>query len=61
MPVFQKVPRPSFPGMPTLRDLLAAKYPTAVSLQATDIADPSFVDELERNGFIDRLYAADGK
>jgi ABC-type nitrate/sulfonate/bicarbonate transport system substrate-binding protein len=61
MPVFQKVPRPSFPGMETLRDLLAAKYPTAVSLQATDIADSSFVDELERNGFIDRLYAADRK
>jgi ABC-type nitrate/sulfonate/bicarbonate transport system substrate-binding protein len=61
VPVFQKVPRPSFPGMQTLRDLLAAKYPTAVSLKATDIADSSFIDELERNGFIDRLYAADGK
>ena len=61
VPVFQKVPRPSFPGMQTLRDLLAAKYPTAVSLQATDIANSSFVDELERNGFIDRLYAADRK
>ena len=61
VPVFQKVPRPSFPGMQTLRDLLAAKYPTAVSLQATDFADSSFVDELERNGFIDRLYAADSK
>ncbi len=61
VPVFQKVPRPSFPGMQTLRDLLAAKYPTAISLQATDIADSSFVDELERNGFIDRLYAADRK
>jgi hypothetical protein len=59
--VFQKVPRPSFPGMQTLRDLLAAKYPAAVSLQATDIADFSFIDELERNGFIDRLYAVDGK
>ena len=61
VPVFQRVPRPAFPGMQTLRDLLAAKYPAAVSLQETDIADSSFVDELERNGFIDRLYAADGK
>ena len=61
VPVFQRVPRPSFPGMQTLRDLLAAKYSNAVSLQATDIADSSFVDELERNGFIDRLYAADRK
>jgi ABC-type nitrate/sulfonate/bicarbonate transport system substrate-binding protein len=61
VPVFQKVPRPSFPGIQTLRDLLAAKYPTAASLKATDIADSSFIDELERNRFIDRLYAADGK
>jgi hypothetical protein len=39
----------------------AANARTAVSLKATDIADSSFIDELERNGFIDRLYAADGK
>jgi hypothetical protein len=35
--------------------------PTAVSLKESDIADSSFIDELERSGFIDRLYAADGK
>jgi ABC-type nitrate/sulfonate/bicarbonate transport system substrate-binding protein len=61
VPVFQKVPRPSFPGMQTLRDLLAAKYPAAASLKESEIADSSFIDELERNGFIDRLYAADRK
>jgi ABC-type nitrate/sulfonate/bicarbonate transport system substrate-binding protein len=61
VPVFQKVPRPSFPGMQALREFLAKKYPGAMSLQETDIADASFVDELERSGFIDRLYAADGK
>jgi ABC-type nitrate/sulfonate/bicarbonate transport system substrate-binding protein len=61
VPVFQRVPRPSFPGMQTLRDLLAAKYPAAASLKEADIADSSFVDELERDGFIDRLYAADRK
>ncbi len=61
VPVFQKVPRPSFPGMQTLRDLLAAKYPAAASLKESEIADSSFVDELERNGFIDRLYSADGR
>jgi ABC-type nitrate/sulfonate/bicarbonate transport system substrate-binding protein len=61
VPVFQKVPRPSFPGMQPLRDFLAAKYPAAVSLKESDIADSSFIDELERSGFIDRLYAADGK
>src|SRR5262249_9682279 len=29
----------------------------AVSLKESDIADSSFIDELERSGFIDRLYA----
>jgi len=61
VPIFQKVPRPSFPGMQTLRDLLAARYPAASSLKETDIADPSFIDELDRNGFIDRLYSNDSK
>jgi ABC-type nitrate/sulfonate/bicarbonate transport system substrate-binding protein len=61
VPVFQKVPRPSFPGMQALREFLVAKYPAAVSLKEADIADSSFIDELERNGFIDRLYAADRK
>jgi ABC-type nitrate/sulfonate/bicarbonate transport system substrate-binding protein len=57
VPVFQKVPRPSFPGMPALREFLVAKYPAAISLKDSDIADSSFIDELERSGFIDRLYA----
>jgi ABC-type nitrate/sulfonate/bicarbonate transport system substrate-binding protein len=59
--VFQKVPRPSFPGMQALREFLVAKYPAAMSLKETDIADSSFIDELERSGFIDRLYAGDGR
>jgi ABC-type nitrate/sulfonate/bicarbonate transport system substrate-binding protein len=61
VPLFQKVPRPSFPGMQKLRDVLAAKYPAAGSLKETDIADTSFIDELERNGFIDRLYTGGSK
>ena len=56
VPVFQKVPRPSFPEMQTLREFLVAKYSAAMSLKESDIADSSFIDELERNGFIDRLY-----
>ena len=59
--VFQKVPRPSFPGMQTLRDLLAAKYPAAATLKESDIADSSFIDDLERSGYIARLYAPDTK
>jgi hypothetical protein len=61
VPLFQKIPRPSFPGMQTLRDLLAAKYPAASSLKESDIADSSFIDELDRNGFVDRLYASGSK
>jgi ABC-type nitrate/sulfonate/bicarbonate transport system substrate-binding protein len=61
VPVFQKVPRPAFPGMQNLREVLAAKYPAAASLKESDISDPSFIDELEREGFIDRLYATDRK
>lgn len=57
VPVFQKSPRPSFPGMQTLRELLVKKYPGAASLKESDIADSSFIDELERSGFIERLYA----
>jgi len=61
VPVFQKSPRPSFPGIQNLRELLVAKYSAAASLKEYDIADPSFIDELERTGFIDRLYAAANK
>jgi ABC-type nitrate/sulfonate/bicarbonate transport system substrate-binding protein len=61
VPVFQKVPRPSFSGMQALQQFLVAKYPAAMSLKEADIADSSFIDELEQSGFIDRLYAADRK
>ena len=61
VPVFQKVPRPSLGGMQRLRDVLAPKYPAAVTLNETDIADASFIDELAQNGFIDRLYTSDPK
>jgi ABC-type nitrate/sulfonate/bicarbonate transport system substrate-binding protein len=59
VPLFQKVPRPSLPGLQNLRNLLAARYPAAAALQEADIADASFIDALEGSGFIDRLYAAD--
>jgi len=58
VPVFLKAPRPSFPSMQELRDFLSPKYPNAASLRESDIADSSFIDELRRSGFIDRLYAA---
>ncbi len=40
--VFQKVPRPSFPGMQTLRDLLGAKYPAAASPPGNGHRGPVF-------------------
>jgi ABC-type nitrate/sulfonate/bicarbonate transport system substrate-binding protein len=61
VPLFQKVPRPSFPGMENLREFLVKKYPAAGSLKETDIADSSLIDELESNGFIGKLYEADRK
>jgi ABC-type nitrate/sulfonate/bicarbonate transport system substrate-binding protein len=61
VPLFQKSPRPSFPEMQKLRDFLAAKYPAAASLKESDIADSSFIDELEHNGFLDRLYGGDSR
>lgn len=61
VPVFQKTPRPSLPGIQTLRDLLVPKYSAAASLSESDIADSSFIDELERTGFIGRLYAGGGQ
>jgi hypothetical protein len=61
VPLFQKVPRPSFPGMQKMRDFLVKKYPAAASLKEADIADSSFIDELEHSGFIDRLYVPDRK
>lgn len=60
VPVFQKVPRPSSAGIQALREFLVTKYPAAALLKESDLADSSFIDELQRSGFIDRLYAGAG-
>jgi ABC-type nitrate/sulfonate/bicarbonate transport system substrate-binding protein len=57
-PVIRKVPSPLLTGMPKLREFLAKAYPSANALKEADIADPSFIDALEKSGFIDQLYAA---
>jgi len=44
--------------MPKLREFLAKKYPGAASLKESDIADASLIEGLQRDGFINRLYAA---
>jgi len=61
-PLFPKVPRPALAaGMEDLRALFADRYPAAATLKETDIADASLIDEVERSGFIDQLYADDAK
>ena len=56
MPAFQEVPRPTENGIRALVEQLVAKYPAAETLTPSQVADTSFLDELEKNGFIARLY-----
>ena len=60
LPLFPQAPRMalSAEGMQSIRDTFAKKYPAAQKLQERDFVDSSFVDELERSGFIRKLYAS---
>jgi hypothetical protein len=40
-----------------LKDIVSRNHPAAADLKAEDLCDASFVDELERTGYIERLYA----
>ncbi len=55
-PRFQPSPRPSASGIHKLLQELALKQPSAGRLSFDNVADPSFLDELERIGFIRNLY-----
>jgi hypothetical protein len=61
VPLFSPGSKPSLgeAGMQELRNTFAKKYPAVEKMQEPDIADSSFVDELEQSGFIKRLYAGD--
>lgn len=62
VPLFPKVPRPDLSGgMEEIRTLFAKRYPAVQNLREADISDSSIIDEVERGGFIDQLYAADSK
>lgn len=62
VPLFPAAPRPSLAeGMQDVRDAFSEEYPTAQTLQESDIVDSSFIDELEQSGFIKRLCADDAK
>ena len=57
-PLFRPVPTPTlFDEMNGLRDGLAAQYPAARGLRLEDVADASFVEELEGSGYVEELYA----
>ncbi len=47
-------------GMADLRKLFAKRHPAVDKLQKADVVDDSIISEVEKSGFIDRLYP-DGK
>jgi ABC-type nitrate/sulfonate/bicarbonate transport system substrate-binding protein len=61
-PLYQATPRPTFDSeIGELRAIVAQRYPAASGLKPEDLADASFVDELDRTGYIERLYSKPGK
>jgi ABC-type nitrate/sulfonate/bicarbonate transport system substrate-binding protein len=57
-PLFQSTPRPTFVSeIEPLRAIVSRKYPSASTIRPEDLADASFVDELDRTGYIARLYS----
>ena len=56
--LFPAVPRfdPGEKSIQSLRDHFSKKFPAAAKLQESDIADSSFIDHLDKSGFIQQLY-----
>ena len=57
-PLFQPSPRPAAVGVQKLLSELALKQPAAASLSVDSVVDLSFLDELERTGFVRNLYGS---
>lgn len=58
-PLFRAVPRPTlFSALTGLREALTSRYPKAPQLRQDELLDPSFVEALERSGYIRSLYNA---
>lgn len=58
VPLFRTVPRPTFfSEMQRLKDTFSKQYAAVQKLQPEDLYDSSFVDELDRSGYIQRLYS----
>jgi len=60
-PQFQSLPIPSPSGIQSLLNEFASKYPAAPTLPHTAFTNTSFLENLERNGFVGRLYGGDKK
>jgi ABC-type nitrate/sulfonate/bicarbonate transport system substrate-binding protein len=57
VPLFRATPRPTFDSdLPGLRATFSREYPAAENLRSDDLCDASFVADLERSGYIDKLY-----
>lgn len=57
-PLFRASPDPTFFNeMARLKGFVEKQYPAAATLEVKDLADSSFVDELDRSGYIARLYS----
>jgi ABC-type nitrate/sulfonate/bicarbonate transport system substrate-binding protein len=57
VPLFRSIPRPTFESeLPGLKATFSREYPTAENLRSDDLCDASFVADLERTGYIDKLY-----
>jgi NitT/TauT family transport system substrate-binding protein len=54
--VVPRKPYPTVEGMKAVLDELSAKVPAAKTAQPRDFMDTQFIEELDRSGFIDRLY-----
>ncbi len=55
-PLFPEVPHPTVDGVKTLLDDLAGKTPKAAEANPKEFVDGSFVEEMERAGFVKQLY-----
>jgi NitT/TauT family transport system substrate-binding protein len=54
--ILPRKPYPTVEGIKTVLDELAPKLPAAKAAQPRDFMDTRFIDELDRSGYIDRLY-----
>jgi ABC-type nitrate/sulfonate/bicarbonate transport system substrate-binding protein len=54
--ILPETPAPTPDGVKTLLDDLAVKNPKAAAANPRDFVDMSFVEEIERSGFIKQLY-----